>query len=144
MGWQMILIIIGLVIGINSNFEKKSSVVLICLGILFLLKEWIGFSVGKVMIPMVAIGIGIYLIKRNRQAGPHAMPPEPDDTVTDNFDWDKRVGDFPAPEEADTRAKEQYEHTSSYGSENYLKVEAILGSSKKIIMTKNFLGGNLT
>ena len=142
LGWQMILIILGLVIGVNSNFEKKSSIVLICLGILFLLKEWTSLSMGKFLIPLLAIGIGIYLIKRNRQ--PVHLPPNdgqptpsPDNSDSNSFDWDKRVGD-PEP------SSEKEEKYSSYYGENYLKIDAILGSTKKIILTKNFLGGTMT
>ncbi len=137
LGWQTILIAIGLVIGVNSNFEKKSAVILIGIGSVFLLKEWLHFSAGKFLVPMIAIGIGYYLIKRNRQQTipPDNSPDKMPDNKTDSFDWDKRITtDIPEDKQA---------HSSAYG-ENYLKVEAILGSSKKIILTKNLLGGTMT
>ena len=90
-GWEMILIVIGLVIGVNSKFQKKSSVILIAIGSIFLLKDLIGMSFGKFFIPAMVIAIGIYLIKRNRVLP--SVPPEdpirprPDD----EYDWDKRV-----------------------------------------------------
>ncbi len=137
LGWQTILIAIGLVIGVNSNFEKKSSVILICVGTVFLLKEWIDFSVGKFLVPMMAIGVGYYLVKRNRgnNVPPQDVPP-PNPSTSNSFDWDKRIREEdPSP----------FEQTfSSPYVENYLKIEAILGSSKKIVLTKNFLGGTMT
>jgi len=136
LGWQTILIAIGIVIGVNSNFEKKSAVILIGIGTIFLIREWLHFSVGKFLIPMIAIGIGYYLIKRNRQHNiPTAVPfpDRPDDVQTDHYDWDKRV----------ETEKSEHTYSSAYG-ENYLKIEAILGSAKKIVVTKNLLGGTMT
>jgi uncharacterized membrane protein HdeD (DUF308 family) len=50
--FPMILIIIGLVIGINSKFEKKSSLILITIGGVFLLRKiFDGFNPFQVLLP---------------------------------------------------------------------------------------------
>lgn len=150
-GWQMILIIIGLVIGVNSKFKKKSSTILIAIGSIFLLKEWLQFSTGKVLIPVIAIIIGVYIINRNRKIAEIPTPPQgpPPQHPTDEFDWDKRVVDFEGTSnhtnfsntDQGTQSQGQY---SNYYAENYLKIDAIFGDAKKIVLSKNFLGGNIT
>ncbi|MCI0919909.1 LiaF transmembrane domain-containing protein [Sphingobacterium rhinopitheci] len=150
-GWEMILIIIGLVIGVNSKFQKKSSIILIAIGSIFLLKDLLNFSTGKVLIPILAISIGIYIINRNRKTVELPTPPQdPPKHPTDEFDWDKRVIDFSSDtnEQAykntiaqEPTAQGQY---SNYYAENYLKVESIFGNAKKIVLSKNFLGGTIT
>lgn len=147
-GWQMILIIIGLVIGVNSKFEKKSAVILIAIGSIFLLKEWLHFSTGKVLIPVLAIIIGLYLIKKNRNIiNEDTLPPNPTSPI-DEFDWDKRVIDLVEIDNNTTDSKfEQSKniHTNStHPKENFLKIEAIFGNTNKIVLSKNFLGGTIT
>jgi len=157
-GWQMILIIIGLVIGVNSKFEKKSALILITIGSVFLLRDWIGFSAGKVLFPALAIGLGFYLIKRNRKTPiiPTTPTDGPPKHPTDEFDWDKRVMDDDSGTAERQHAYQQdtsshtHSYTNGYGNshfqslENYLKIDAIFGNAKKIIMSRNFLGGTLT
>lgn len=144
-GWEMILIVIGIVIGVNSKFEKKSSVILIVIGGLFLLRRLLDFSVSGVLIPIAAVGIGIYLIVRNRNQTPPSTPPQtPSSDHNDKFDWDKRVdidADSAAEQEDYTQ---QAKNTFAYEGENYIKVESIFGYAKKIVFSKNFLGGNMT
>ncbi|WDF67795.1 hypothetical protein PQ465_16015 [Sphingobacterium oryzagri] len=158
-GWEMILIIIGLVIGVNSQFKKKSSIILICIGSLFLLKDLMDLSFGRVIIPLGAIILGIYLIMRNRSHTPPPVPPlTPPTPKKDEFDWDKRVDVAEETEEnvhnpfqrQDTNFahKTTYEQNQSagytYEGENYIKIDSIFGNAKKIIFAKNFLGGTLT
>jgi len=153
-GWEMILIIIGLVIGVNSKFQKKSSVILIAIGSIFLLKDWLHFSTGKVLLPIIVIIIGIYMINRNRKTIIPPLPPQdPPKHPTDEFDWDKRVTNIDYTENNDTsystiaqepKAQGHSAHSTSYFSENYLKVEAVFGNAKKIVLSKNFLGGTIT
>lgn len=151
-GWQMILIIIGLVIGVNSKFQKKSSLVLIIIGSVFLLKDWLDFSPGKILVPAVAIILGIYIINRNRKPQSVPMPPQdPPKHPTDDFDWDKRVMDFPNTDNNNTsnhtntaQESNTYGQYSNYYAENYLKVDSIFGNAKKIVLSKNFLGGTIT
>lgn len=154
-GWQMILIIIGLVIGVNSKFQKKSSLILITIGTVFLLKDMMGFNPGKILIPAIAIVLGIYLVNRNRKApeipsSPSDTPPRPEN---DEFDWDKRVDSTDQQIEQNIPFNNAYREQNSghsqkgnsfYYAENYLKIDSIFGSAKKIVLSKNFLGGTMT
>lgn len=158
-GWEMFLIIIGLVIGINSKFEKKSSVILISIGALFILKDLVGISFGKVIIPAIAIILGVYLIKRNRQVPP--VPPENGSTPPDDeYDWDRRVvpeedpygsarvGGEPYSESTynaqgeNPPAGKYRKYTTQY--DNYLKVDSFFSDNKQVMLTSNFLGGTIT
>lgn len=160
-GWEMILIIIGLVIGVNSKFEKKSSIILLSIGGLFLLKKVLDLPLGGVIIPMVAISLGIYLILRDRHpTSPPVYPPKPPVKEQDMFDWDKRVDvnentytDYESPfqkseqtntgQQAEPGTSQQYSQ-HHYAGENYIKVDSVFGNAKKIIFSKNFLGGTMT
>lgn len=151
--FPMILIIIGLVIGVNSKFEKKSSFILLTIGGIFLLRKiFDNFNPFQVLLPAIAIVIGIYIINRNRKAPTIPTPPDntPPPHPTDEFDWDRRVVDLTddmgasnpnssQPNTGYTGAQDQYQY-----AENYLKIDAIFGAANKIILSKNFLGGTIT
>ncbi|WP_313190211.1 LiaF transmembrane domain-containing protein [Sphingobacterium sp.] len=157
-GWETILIVIGLVIGVNSKFEKKSSIVLIIIGSVFLLKNELDIHLGRFLIPAAAIALGFYLINRNKNTPqlPPTTPPR-----NDEYDWDKRVNqDYPGNTEGptnpgtqnpnDTYAQAPGTEHRPYGRnflpdfENYLKVDNFFSDTKKVILSKNFLGGNIT
>ena len=157
-GWETILIVIGLVIGVNSKFEKKSSIVLIIIGSVFLLKNELDIHLGRFLIPAAAIALGFYLINRNKSTPqlPPTTPPR-----NDEYDWDKRVNqDYQGNTEGPTNPGTQNPNDSyaqatgtehrPYGRkflpdfENYLKVDNFFSDTKKVILSKNFLGGNIT
>ena len=160
-GWEMILIILGLVIGVNSRFEKKSSIILIAVGGLFLLKDLTNLSFMGVIFPLGAIIIGIYLILKNRSQynGAPTMPPS-NPPRKDEYDWDKRVELDPSTDEQENfkspfqKEEEGSAHTTNVGQdhnqrfnyegENYAKVDSIFGHARKVIFSKSFLGGTLT
>ena len=156
-GWEMILIAIGLVIGANSKFEKKSSIILIAIGSLFLLKNMLSIDIGRFLIPVAAIALGFYLINRNKSA---PVPPPNPPGSNDDFLWDKRVDPesphadpsgsvtekpdnhaFAPPSSAEQKA---FNRNFSSDFENYLKVDNFFSDTKKIILSQNFLGGNIT
>lgn len=155
-GWEMILILIGLVIGINSKFEKKSSITLIVIGGLFFFRRLLNLSFGGVVMPVLAIIVGIYFIVRNRRQPSRPTPlHKSTDRAMDEFDWDKRVDltDSPAigydrppvmAAETDSAANTPTKQTHSYEGENYIQVESIFGHARKVIFSKNFLGGTMT
>src|SRR5690606_4553398 len=149
---------IGLVIGANSKFEKKSSVILIAIGSIFLLRNMLNIDIGRFLIPAAAIVLGFYLINRNKSTA--VPPPHPPGGNNDDFDWDKRVdpesayGDptESATDKSDSHAfappnsseQKAFNPNFSPDFENYLKVDNFFSDTKKIILSKNFLGGNIT
>ncbi|AIM37672.1 hypothetical protein KO02_14045 [Sphingobacterium sp. ML3W] len=95
-GWYTFALIIpGLIIGMNSNFKNKASVILIALGVAFLVKEIMHTDFGGVIFPILIIGLGAYFIIGRKNGipplppmplNPNSPPPSPTD-----YDWDKRV-----------------------------------------------------
>jgi len=155
--WPMILIIIGLVIGVNSKFEQKASIVLLIIGVLFLFKEITHLPIGGIIFPIGIIVVGFFLITRHSNNQLPPMPPRKDD-----YDWDKRVQDPSTQlQEAplggddnpqDPNAQSSYQqgtgqanHSNySYQSENYLNINSAFSSMKKLVLSKTFLGGRVS
>lgn len=170
-GWYMIPIIIGLVIGVNSNFQKKSSVILIAVGLAFLAKRIMHTDFGGIIFPVLIIGLGAYFIMGRKKG----LPPLPPTPLTPNnpprppadFDWDKRVVD-PNAESVQAEGEDRLTDENStindnskqgllneqtFAAPNYsqtdnsfedvLNVNSIFASLKKLILSKNFRGGNI-
>lgn len=155
-GWEMILIAIGIVIGVNSRFEKKSAIIFIAIGFIFLLKNIVDIPISRFVIPAAAIVLGIYLLNRNKSSS--TPPPHPPNTG-DDFDWDKRVkpeasptgtAESTAPHDSSSFAPPENAEQKTYGRgfstdfENYVKVDNFFSDTKKVVLSKNFLGGNIT
>jgi len=171
-GWYMILIIIGLVIGVNSNFQKKSSIILIAVGLAFLARRIMHTDFGGIIFPILIIGLGAYFIM-GRKKGLPPMPPIPINPSSPpkppaDFDWDKRVID-PATENdlqtvaendetsgnanSNTNSNQGLPSEQTFGAQYYaqkdnsfedvLNVNSIFASLKKLILSKNFRGGNI-
>ncbi|WP_343559877.1 LiaF domain-containing protein [Sphingobacterium sp.] len=165
-GWQMILIIIGLVIGINSQFQKKSAIILLIIGGASLISRMMRTDFGSVTVPIIIISLGIYFIMSKRK--PPMVPPTYPNPPQDPYDWDKRVNiatdnptDTTAPDAEAKPFNEQYgssqqaspnaqafgnkEHSSFQQSfEDSLNLNSIFAGQKKVIYSKQFRGGNLT
>lgn len=148
--FPMILIIIGLVIGVNSKFQKKSAIILLLVGgVLLIRKIFGGFNPFEILFPAFAIVIGIYIINRNRKAPVIPEVPTPDPTSSsDEFDWDRRVTDLNediSSETSEAKSEQKFHtHQQFQYAENYLKVDSIFGNANKIVLSKNFLGGTIT
>ncbi|QIH33075.1 DUF5668 domain-containing protein [Sphingobacterium sp. DR205] len=164
--WPTILIIIGLVIGVNSQFQKKSAIILLIIGGASLISRMMRTDFGSVTVPIIIISLGIYFIMSKRK--PPMVPPTFPNPPQNPYDWDKRVNisaDSPADTTApDAEAKpfnEQYgssqqaspnaqafgdkENTSFHQSfEDSLNLNTIFAGQKKVIYSKHFRGGNLT
>ncbi|MDR2270546.1 MAG: cell wall-active antibiotics response protein [Sphingobacterium sp.] len=165
-GWQMILIIIGLVIGVNSQFQKKSAIILLIIGGASLISRMMRTDFGSVTVPIIIISLGIYFIMSKRK--PPMVPPTYPNPPQNPYDWDKRVTvttDTASGEtETESEAKpfnEQYgssqqasPNAQAFGSkennsfhqsfEDSLNLNTIFAGQKKVIYSKQFRGGNLT
>lgn len=132
LGWEMILIIIGLIISVNSKFKNTAGIILLIIGSVFLWKNMTSMSIIQFFFPIAAICFGLYLTKRNREM-PETIKQQKETSIPDELDWDKRV----VEEDKQTNSTTlQYDDT--------LKLDIIFSEVKKVIYSKRFLGGTAT
>jgi predicted membrane protein len=116
-GWEMILIVIGLVIGIRNKFRDAAWIILVLIGGVFLIRDIFPFlTFYKYFWPMALIALGLFLILRPwRKSGQN------------------RFG------------QDQLSTTGELStSEDLLDYTAAFGGLKKNILSKNFRGGEVT
>ncbi|WP_262249493.1 cell wall-active antibiotics response protein [Parapedobacter soli] len=161
--WPMVLIVVGLIIGGNSNFRNPSSYILLGLGAFFLIRNITDFNIGAFIWPVVIIAIGLWLLSGKSRGGPCAPRPDGRRRYRErygDYEWDKRVKDetdgsahsgataFGAT--GDHSESNSFSEmgtangdTGSFTSEDYLKSTAIFSDVKKIIISKRFQGGEI-
>lgn len=130
--WKMILIAIGLFIGFKSKFQNHGWVVLVIIGSLFLVDDvFYNMSLHDYIFPIILIGVGaMFILRPKRKDRIEKLKEYPGYTST------------PAYEQ-----KENYDDTlfgsSGNASEEFLEINAALGGAKRIILSKNFKGGEI-
>ncbi|MES2112683.1 MAG: DUF5668 domain-containing protein [Bacteroidota bacterium] len=139
--WPMVLIAWGLFIGAKSNFHKPSSFLLIILGILFLIDANFN-NADRIVWPLGIIAFGLWLILRRHQH-------------FDKSHWKKEVtGKWsdtsyaepaqPAMDYTTTDVPPAGQATyNTHTGDDYLDAVSVFGSVKKIILSKNFRGGEI-
>lgn len=132
--WPMILIIIGLVIGVKSDFRNVSWLIMVLLGGFFLLDHVVIFNwhLNQYAWPIGIIVIGIFLIFRSVIS--------PSQSYHD-YNKDNRYGgglSDPTDETSDEK-----KNTMNSG-DDYINSTNIFGGTKKRIFSKSFRGGQTT
>lgn len=117
--WEMLLIAIGLFIGVRHNFRGIAWFVLILIGSIFIANRFYDFTF-RFTWPLILIAIGLFIIMkpRNRwRADPEKKIDDPNATAaTDNM---------------------------GYSKENFVETTSVFGGAKKIIISKDFKGGDI-
>lgn len=62
LSWKSFLLIFGLLLGYRKNFRPGGWIVMVIIGSLLTLKSIIPFSFGEFSLPMILIGLGLYVI----------------------------------------------------------------------------------
>ncbi len=123
--WPMLLIVIGLLLGVRDNFRNNAWVVLVLVGSAFLLFRN-GFLPKDLKIYVLPIGIilfGLYvMLSRNRFCNKK-----------------KRNTNVRFGMEHDTQ---NYDTTQT--DEDHLNIRAFMGGSERIVISKNFKGGDIS
>jgi predicted membrane protein len=149
--WPVFLIVLGLFIGFRHNFRNPGWFILVTIGSVFLL-EMINpdFNFKRYIWPILIILIGLWMIfGRNRHSRhrysrytgnnpnntPAGMPPQ---TETPS-----PLYNSPSSSENYSPASPLLEPTA-LTSENYINITAVLGGVKRLIVAKNFQGGEIT
>ncbi len=121
--WQMLLIVLGLFIGVSHRFRGGAWFGLLLVGSLFLVNDY--FTNGELrrqIWPLILIILGIVLILRPRR----------------RFSEKKNT-----PPDPDLAASTCINDTYGTSEEDYIDSTAFFGSAKKIILTKDFKGGDI-
>lgn len=161
--WPLILIVVGLIIGGNSNFRNPASYILLGLGSFFLIRNITHFDIGAFIWPAVIIGIGLWLLMGKGRSGPCAPRPDRRRQFRErygDYEWDKRVTDEPNgpansgatafKETADFSEPRPFGETDTENddqngltSDDYLKSTAVFSDVKKTVISKRFQGGEI-
>jgi predicted membrane protein len=145
--WPLWLIGWGLYIGAKTNFRKPSAFMLVLIGAVLLLVNNIHGASGIVW-PGAIIAFGLWMIlKRQRRFDKDYI----DKQYADKWDWTKNAGKSPEDPIVDytidpsSSTVPPVNPTGSYKptGDDYLDTVSVFGSVKKIILSKNFKGGDI-
>jgi len=124
LSWKMLLIVIGVYVGLKHNFDGSGWIIPVLIGAAFLIQDFFPeFRISHIFWPVLIIIIGIIMILKPKRS---------------HRKWEKHQY-WSKPEHwKDWKQKGAYSN-----SEDYIEANAIFGSVKKNIVSKNFTGGEI-
>jgi predicted membrane protein len=144
--WEMIAITVGLFIGFRSNFRHPAWFILITIGVLFLIEDFYpSFHARPYLWPILIILLGLWMIfgrhrSRIRHQHYNSFNPGPAGP-------DQATAQPLSPYPAEGTQPENYtgpgQVNNAVYSLDYVNITAVLGGAKKIIVSKNFQGGEI-
>lgn len=161
--WPMMMVVIGLIIGGKSSFKNPAAIIILGIGLFFLVQRFTDFRIGPFLWPAVIIGIGLWLLLDKRGGNrPSRHRPGHYNRYPDDYEWDKRVagdrhhyssagntGDHDNAGQQDESVPEpgytgnEREKQANFTADDYVKSTAVFSEVKKIIISKNFTGGEV-
>jgi predicted membrane protein len=138
LSWQMILIAVGLSIGIGSRFKNIGFIFPLAVGSIFLFKEYYpDFFPENFLLPAILIFAGIVLIFKpaNRYSRWRGFP----------YSVDEEKINEPATEATEKEKPADFStNTNTWRSDDRLQETAVFGNIRKTLITKNFVGGEVS
>ena len=144
--WPMILIAVGLYTGIKHNFKGGGWIIPVIIGGIFLIDRFdIGLDLHRFIFPAIIIGIGLMMIMRPKRPGPYGYwagqryrrdrnyLPEDQKYLPEDPAFSGSAGEpgyTPGPE--------------PISSNDYFDLTSVLGSTHRVVTSKNFKGGDIT
>jgi predicted membrane protein len=121
--WPMILIIVGLFVGVKTQFRDFGWLVVVGIGVFFLIdKTQVDVSIRKFIWPGVIIGAGLLILFSGLFRRPESH------TIDDSVDAGDQLSEDAAP--GATR-------------EEIMEVISIFGNTTRVVLSKNFKGGEV-
>lgn len=123
--WPMLLIVIGLFTGVKVRFRNPGWIIPTAIGVVFLADQFVqGVNLKPFIFPIILIIIGLVFILRPHQSGRH---------------WHDRrpAGRYRQADVADNLS-------AAADRSDFIDATAIFGGVKKIVLSKNFQGGDIT
>ena len=126
--WQMLLIVIGIYSGFKSGFRGAAWIIMIGVGALFMYDRYVPeLDLRRYMWPLILIGIGLLIIlkPKGNQRCRHRFK--------EKFQkWEEQHSSSPIGESRD------------FSKEDFVDITSVFGGIKKIVVSKNFRGGDIT
>jgi len=124
--WPMILIAVGIYTGIKHQFRNPAWIILIIIGGVFLTDQIdMGFNFHRFIVPIIIIGVGLVMILRPRHRGDWG-----------NNEWRNW--------KQQNTASNVHGYTQTSSTDDFFDSTAIFSGVKKVIVSKNFKGGDIT
>lgn len=124
LSWKMLLIVIGVFVGFKHNFERSGWIIPVLIGSAFLIQDFFpDIRISHFFWPIMIIVIGIIMILKPKRS---------------HRKWEKYQHWNKHQHWQDWKEKSTYQ-----SSEDYIEANAIFGSVKKNIVSKNFTGGEV-
>jgi predicted membrane protein len=121
--WPMFLVALGFYVGGKHNFRNPGWLIIVGIGLLFLLERFYpDMSLTEFFWPILLIGAGAFVIVK-----PHRRKRK----------WDKEFGKY------GYNASDPSCMTVSETNENQIEITAVMGGIKKIVLSKDFQGGEI-
>jgi predicted membrane protein len=120
--WPMIPIIVGLFVGIKTHFKDFGWLLLIGVGTFFLVDKMPNVEVREYILPIIVISAGLIVLLGGIFRKPKYLS---------NDDSSQTQGDKIIPA------------SSGATAENIMEVVSIFGSAKRVVLSKNFKGGEI-
>jgi predicted membrane protein len=135
--WQMILILVGFFLGVRQRFSSAYWIILMLLGSLFFIRDFVpAIPVRPIIWPVIIIGIGV-IYMMNPDQGRHGFF-RLNAGIRQGDTWKKYSSEWKSGDQVPNQAEEAYTNIST---EDYIDSITILGGVKKNIVSKNFKGG---
>jgi predicted membrane protein len=148
--WPMILIAFGLMIGAGHAFRDPGWVVITGVGTVFLLdKIWPAVPIHHFIWPVLIIALGFMIILAPRRHRKWHEKWGKYREMQDNTDWEKWPHTMQTPATEDLTAEPQatvinpIAESDKKRGDNWLDTVTIFGNVKKLVYSKNFLGGDI-
>jgi predicted membrane protein len=146
--WPMILILIGLFTGIKNGFRFAGSIIMIGIGSIFLFQEiFSNVPLDRYLWPIILITVGLSFIfgRHNKQCGPgkwrhhkHYYKHQWGDQWKEQWKKDKWENWYTQQKYAST-----YDPGVKSDGGDMIDINAVFGSVKRTILSKNFKGGEV-
>lgn len=120
--WPMILIIVGLFVGVKTHFKDFGWLLLIGVGTFFLVDKMPNVELREYILPIIVISAGVIVL-----LGAVFRKPK---NISDDYSSQPQ-GDQLLPANPGATA------------ENIMEVVSIFGSAKRVVLSKNFKGGEI-
>lgn len=125
--WKMFLIMMGLVVGIKSSFKRPMWLALVAIGSAFLISDFNpDWNIRPILWPIALIVIGLVMIFKPRRKFSQQKWER----------WQKHMGY--------SGGMHGCEKKNFNSNDNYIYSSSFMGGVKKIVITKDFKGGEIS